>query len=691
MNDRFVLRIGCWLLVPALVGLYVLVRCLHLDLFITTDEPFWLGRSANFYRALNQGDLVHTYQMAHPGILTMWAGTFAYLLTFPEYAQHVTANLNHVYGIDAVLRELGQDPMGILNVARVAKILLQGLMFGIALGFLHYLFGRWVMVLSGLLITFDPFVSGLDSLLHVDGLFAITSFAAVLAMAAAARSRLDAMTPWLVAGALAACAWMTRATGLVLVAMLLGAALVQVLLRIRTRGRGSLRIELEAPVFSIMLWTTGAMAVSLLLLPALWVDPFGTMQHIWDWSSDAASGGHERPIFFLGEAQRGDPGVWFYPVTLLWRSTPVSLIGVVAFLALLPVACRRGWITRDQMRTLALLIVFAGAYTLAMSLGAKKFDRYILPVYPVISVLAAVGGMFLARRLRSWKPQWRRVFVPTIATLLVLGQVASLASAVPYRIDYFNPVFGGLARAQHYVQVGWGEGAAEAVAFIADDAEGREVTVQTSSVKSMFTYVSPPNLHFASFGLDTPAGWFETDYFVPGIQEWQRDLSPSYTMMQDYEPVHKMEIQGVPFFEVYTPRMLPPPERLRAVTGCTAIFGEGIRLMQIIGRDGSIDMYWLTTGEVPDRLQVSMTLSGPGESSGSLPTQTAEWDLPEEGLMSRVTLPDPRGPDAAPLPEYEMSIQIRSLETGDVLVINADGPDEMNDELITHSECYYAT
>lgn len=691
MNDCVALRIGRWLLIPALVGLYVVVRCLHLDLFLTTDEPFWLGRSANFYRALSQSDLVHTYQMAHPGIPTMWAGTVAYLVTFPEYAQQVTTNLNHVYGIDAVLREFGQDPMEILNVARVAKILLQGLVFGISLGYLRHLFGRWVMVLSSLLIAFDPFVSGLDSLLHVDGLFAITSFAAVLAMAAAARSRSDAMAPWLVAGALAACAWMTRATGLVLVAILLGAALVQVLLRIRTRGRGSLRIELEAPAFSIMLWTTGAMAASLLLLPALWVDPFGTMQQVWNWSSDAARDGHERPIYFLGDVHRGDPGMWFYPVTLLWRSTPVSLIGVAAFLALLPVACRRRWITRDQMRTLALLIVFAGAYTLAMSLGAKKFDRYILPVYPVISVLAAVGGMFLARRLRSWKPQWRRVFVPTIATLLVLGQVASLASAVPYRIDYFNPVFGGLARAQHYVQVGWGEGAAEAVAFIADDAEGREVTVQTSSVKPVFTYVSPPNLHFASFGLDTPAGWFETDYFVPGIQEWQRDLSPSYTMMQDYEPAHTVEIQDVPFFEVYTPRMLPLPERLRAVTGCTATFGEGVRLMQVIGREGSIDFYWLTTGEIPDRLKVSMTLSGPGESSESLPAQTAEWDLPEKGLMSRVTVTDPRGPDAAPLPEYEMSIQVRNPNSADALTVYVDGSGEAGDLLTTQPECYYAT
>src|SRR5690606_35835147 len=97
-----------------MVVAYVLVRLMHIDLYVTTDEPFWLGRSANFYRALVQHDFVHTYQMAHPGVLTMWAGALAYFLVFPEYPQHVTENLRHVYGIDAVLRSLGQDPMTML-------------------------------------------------------------------------------------------------------------------------------------------------------------------------------------------------------------------------------------------------------------------------------------------------------------------------------------------------------------------------------------------------------------------------------------------------------------------------------------------------------------------------------------------------------------------------------------------------
>lgn len=674
------------MLIPALVVLYVFVRCLNLDLFVTTDEPFWLGRSANFYRALTQGDFAHTYQMAHPGVLTMWAGMVAYLWKFPEYTQYVTANLNHVYGIDGVLRELGQDPMRILVAARFVKILLQGVMFGISLGCLNHLFGRNVMVLTGLLITFDPFLSGMDSLLHVDGLFAICSLAALLAIASAAQSPPDAMVPWITAGVLSACAWMTRATGLLLVAVIAGIALLQVLARLRTRQYGSFRAVLEAPAFGGMLWATGSMAASILLLPALWVDPFGTMQQIWNWSSNAATEGHERPTFFLGEIHQGDPGAWFYPVTLLWRLTPVSLLGLLAFLVLLPVGYRRGWIKRNHLQTLVVLIAFAVAYTLAMTFGAKKFDRYILPVYPIVSVIAAVGGVLFARFLHSWRSQWRQFALPAIASLLVAGQLASLVGSAPYRLNYFNPLLGGLASAQHQVQLGWGEGGSEVMNFIMEDANGRQVNVQKSSATPIFSYFSTPNIHFVDFGMDTPAGWYETDYFVPGIQEWQRNLSPSYHLMQEYEPAYIVRIREVTFFQVFTPRTLPLPESLQMVTGCTSTFG-GVQLMQIIGRAGMIDLYWLTTGAALAQLDISVTLVAPEESA--LPAQTATWDIAPKGIMSRVTIADPRPDDSVPLDQHTIIIQVSDSATDEVLPVISSRGGESADSFTTHSECYY--
>lgn len=160
--------------------LYVGVRLIEIDRLVTTDEPFWLGRSGNFYRALATGDLEHTYQMAHPGVMTMWAGTLAYLIHFPEYAELAAGNLENPYGIEKQLRTMGHDPLELMVAAKTIKILFQSLFFGTSLLFLQKLIASGATVLTGLLIAYSPMLSGFDSALHVDGLFTTICFAAIV-------------------------------------------------------------------------------------------------------------------------------------------------------------------------------------------------------------------------------------------------------------------------------------------------------------------------------------------------------------------------------------------------------------------------------------------------------------------------------------------------------------------------------
>jgi hypothetical protein len=62
------------LLLVLVLAAYLTPRLVALDRLVTVDEGYWLGRSANFYEALVSGDLANTYQFAHPGVPTMWAG-----------------------------------------------------------------------------------------------------------------------------------------------------------------------------------------------------------------------------------------------------------------------------------------------------------------------------------------------------------------------------------------------------------------------------------------------------------------------------------------------------------------------------------------------------------------------------------------------------------------------------------------
>lgn len=168
------------LLLVVTIVLYLSVRLLDLNQLVTTDEPFWLGRSANFYRALATGEFEYTYQMAHPGVMTMWAGALAFFIQFPEYAELASGNMQVPYGIENQLRNMGKDPLDLMVAAKVIKIIFQTGFFALSMVFLQKLIQPGTTVVTGLLITFSPMMSGFDSALHVDGLFTTICFAAIV-------------------------------------------------------------------------------------------------------------------------------------------------------------------------------------------------------------------------------------------------------------------------------------------------------------------------------------------------------------------------------------------------------------------------------------------------------------------------------------------------------------------------------
>ncbi len=134
--------------------------------------------------------------------------------------------------------------------------------------------------------------------------------------------------------------------------------------------------------------------------------------HVWKFATAIGGAGHELGNFWLGKPV-GSPGALFYPAVLLWRTTAISLIGLLlAVLALIWPAWRNlrvrpshinransssapvdpAQITQGAERQAAwALIGFAIWFALVMSLGDKAFDRYLLPVFPIVDLLAAWG------------------------------------------------------------------------------------------------------------------------------------------------------------------------------------------------------------------------------------------------------------------------------------------------------------
>lgn len=573
-------------LLTPIAGLLVLasylgIRLLDLDRMVTIDETLWIGRSANFLNAIAHGDWDLTYQMAHPGVMTMWAGALGFAVVLPEFVRLHPEQVSPSALVHGPLREIGADPLQTLVALRIAKLIIQTVVFMIGVWFLRRLFGGRVAVAAGLMIALEPFLIGHDRLLHIDGLFAASAFTATLALAVAARQP-SSLRLWMVAGALGAITWLSRTPGLVLVP--LAAAAIVASAWIET-GRGFRMLlspaVIRAIVVRLVAFNATLIVTSIVLWPALWAAPRDTFAAIVDFSENAAVVGHETTQVFNGEVVTGDPGPWYYPVTLAWRLSPFTILGVVLFLMLLVIARRA--VVRDGER-LPLLLVggFGAVYFLGMTLAAKKFDRYVLPDYQVLVLLSALGWIGLATLVWRHRSVIARGAVVLLIGLVIAGQGVIAVSTRPYGLDYFSPLLGGMQAAEGDLLLGWGEGLDEAAAIILAQPRGEHAVVATSNNRTSLLYFLPDTAQVIparSMGTDaTVRAWTTMDYYVAYTMQWQRNGGFEIAYLDGFEPIGTVDVNGVVFARVYDVRdIAPPPEVL--TSGCVWNFEDHVSLL----------------------------------------------------------------------------------------------------------------
>ncbi len=123
------------------------------------------------------------------------------------------------------------------------------------------------------------------------------------------------------------------------------------------------------------------------------VTGFSVLQTVWTVLNEAGKAiitPHEVEHFFLGKVVN-DPGWLFYPFVLTIKSTPLML-------PLALVACLLLWKQRKdsaetarQFRLALVLVAGVVLFTVCLSATSKKFSRYLLPAFPLLEILAAIG------------------------------------------------------------------------------------------------------------------------------------------------------------------------------------------------------------------------------------------------------------------------------------------------------------
>jgi len=637
------------------LGLFLLAlgpRAFGLDVFITPDERRWIERSVQFFSALSVGDWADTFQTGHPGVTTKWTGTVGLLARYLSQTRPPS-----LAGLWAFLEAVPVHPSvsaEYLPVMRFPTVLLTSACVVAVYLMVRRIFGDRAALLSGVLLAMDPFYLSHSRVIHHDALATIFMTLAVLSFVICAWH--DRWRTFLVLSGLAAgLAFLSKGPALFLAPFMGLLCGIGYLAQVETWNKidGGALIKWASAWLG---WAAVALAVFFLLWPVMWVEPVRAIRGLLDTAIGYAGEAHTKGNFFLGRAL-DDPGFLFYPVTLLFRTTPLTLLGLVAAFVFWvkgqrasvpggwicnPAGAKEGshlqrWIdlllgkgeereTRSRKLSSLSLWAYLFSFVFFMTLGDKKFDRYILPIYPVAEILAALGlcqlGALVARkagepwrRLRKPSPGWVWAFGLTVAAIL---QAGFTLPHYPYYLTYYNPPVGGSWLAPRTYYVGWGEGLDLMARYLNQKPEATKLTVSSWYHRELIPFFLGSADRLDPKGDADLMPWHTADYVVFYLNQVQRD-DPSQALVRyirSLEPEHVVHLKGMDYAWLYRTPEYIPDDVVPAQHAQRARFGDDLALLGYdvdgsqVPLDGKVrvNLYWEGRREMEADYQIFLDL-----------------------------------------------------------------------------------
>jgi 4-amino-4-deoxy-L-arabinose transferase-like glycosyltransferase len=501
-------------------GLALITRTGAIKQYVTPDEPIWVLRSLNFATALSRGDWAGTAQIGHPGVTTMWLGSIGIVLkrlADPASSAQAIDWLQHVPALAPDNAEAFKRLGVFLTFARLSVILINTLgVVGIFL-LARKLLGHSIALLAALLMALDPFMAGLGGLLHVDGLLTTFSTLSVLSLLIAV-NRPSPPTPlpkkergtwWFaLSGFFAALAFLSKSPALFLTPFIFLVVIIAILFK---------KIPLRSALIGLVTFVLCHLSFVIVFYPAMWLDPIGTLQGIIGLAS-FYSGNAVRPTFFDGQFVLNH-GFGFYPIALLYRLSPIELLGLIIAIVFSVRAIRRRRANfqppTSNFYSIAAFFAYAILFIIFITPVAKKYDRYMLPALPMLIFIGAWAFDQLSAAFTRHLPLLTRY---SLLMIIALQSIITL-NAWPYLLMSYNLALGGATEAQKHFAVGWGEGLGAAANWINAQPDGLQSTVATAAIPSF-----APIFSGRSAGIDDRAMEL-ADYYVLTLSE--RQLNPN--------------------------------------------------------------------------------------------------------------------------------------------------------------------
>ena len=615
------------LAVPWLPGLAVfllalLPRILNLSAMITPDERRWVERAVAFFAGLVQHDWAATFQTGHPGVTTMWTGTLGLLgqylqsrsdLTILQYLSQVTTrpSVTLEYLLPARL------PTAVLTALCVVAVYL----------LLRRLFSELPALLAAVLLALDPFFLAHSRVIHHDAL--ATSFSLVALIAFLGYVWRHQHFLWLVLSAVSAgLAFLSKGSALFLIGFM-GLVLLWAMWADIRRQPHAWRQVLAGRVGVGLVWFVIAALVFIAFWPAMWVDPLGTVAGMMDKAVGYAQEAHTKGNYFMGQPV-ADPGPLFYPLVLLFRTTPLTLLGLALFLVQLVLYVRRygfsAVVDSAGVQVQISLLLYVVIFTLFMGFGSKKFDRYLLPVIPVVDILA---GIAIAQAM-CWLTERRaapeikgasvasntRQGIAVVLAVLVMQGLASLPQH-PYYLSAYNALVGGPWLAQRILLVGWGEGLEQAAFYLNEQPDVQDTSVSLFYYRDFVTFFAGQTQKLEDDNPDNPVPWQGADYVVFYVNQVQRQIPDEATVgyFQSLPPEFAFERNGIPYVQVYrAPEIVPdallPGEHIQRaeLDGKLELASYTLHAEPVEQGKIALDLYWRAAVELSDDYEVTIAV-----------------------------------------------------------------------------------
>ena len=692
----------------ACLALALALRLPGLTVFLTADEArSWFGRSIIFTDLLVRGDfsnagpggvvpyIENVSLSPAPGVTTMWAGAVGILLAYLWQGAPMP--------LADFLRQLPFDPVdpAMFFWLRLPGVLVAAAVTGLTYWWGRSLLGRWGALLAAGLLALDPFYLALSRVLGHDALAASFMWLSLLAFLKGQEMevrgwglgiRSQVLMFVVLSGAFGGLAFLSKYPALFLGAFVAVYHVSRITYQVlHLRPLRFTRYVLWAMFWPVILWSLAAGVVFVLCWPAMWVNPAGTVTAIIGDALRASGSSHPKGSFFLGQPVP-DPGASFYWLVAWLRSTPIVLIGLL--LSIWPLGqwlvggqrkAKQASLTSNFLLPTPYLWAYIILYTLLVTYGGKKQDRYLLPAFPAMIMLAAIGYTCVVRYVLNssrFTHQVLRFAVHASVVALLALQLCLVYPTYPYYFSYYNSVAGGAAAAARLMPVGWGEGLDQAAAYLntLPGVESAKVTAWYSTTfEPYFKGQAIYKIDEDKISRSAKPG-VAADYVVFYINQVQRQL-PSEGVLQFFQtgsPVYTVTLNGLDYAWIY-----PAPGVQHIISNEARLVGQaellGYNLTNEAGQPVTIthpesvvylSLYWEWQGKAENEpIRVSLvdrdgTTRGWGNPVQTVaPVPYTKW---QDGMIVHDDFALVIFPDTSP-GEYRLSVWIERPATGETV------------------------